>query len=1300
MRRNVVFGAVLCVFLSIIHVVSSAGQSVALDHDARTPTQVPSRIVKAIDGAHLSKLGGNTHPLAQPRFDRGSVDPSMRLERMMLVLDRSPEQQKELDALNASQYDPASPSFHHWLHADEFGSRFGPSDADMSTIETWLQSLGFTVNEVGKGRTWIQFSGTVSLVQNAFHVEMHRYLVNGEEHIANDRDPQIPEALTPVVAGVASLHNFFPKPQLVRGKLVKRDRATGKITELEPEGSDASAPQPERRMKVDPVSGTPGATPQLTYTDADGHVHEDLTPYDFATIYNYLPLWNAAKTGTGVTVAIAAGSDINVADLTNFRKSFGLPATTLNVIHNGTDPGESGNNGDQGENTLDVEMVSASAPGATIDLVVSANTSTTAGFQLSDAYITDNETAHIMSASYGSCELELGTANNAAFNKIWQQGATEGISIFESSGDQGSAGCTRTDGLTPPQADGIGLQVNGMASSPYVTAVGGTDFTWSFINEPISTYWNSSNNGELATAKGYLPEVPWNSTCSNPLLLNVFPGESTAEQLCNDALNSSNFPGLVNVVGGSGGYSHCTTPSGTTGATCSGGYAKPSWQSGTGVPADGKRDVPDVSLFAADGFADGLNGSAILFCESSSSPEGTCDYTNPDYVIYQEIGGTSASSPLLAGIMALVVQKTGSAQGLANPVFYKLAAEQAAAGTNCDSSTDTNASTCVFHDISQGTIAQVCVTGGPNCVTNTGGDEVGLLSGYAATKGYDEAIGLGSLNVNNLVSKWISTAGTPAINLSPTSATFPSTVVGTTSSTTETFTAKNTGTAAVTFTKINFTGTDASSFTGTSTCPTTTALAVGASCTVTVSFKPAAAGTLTANLSVVDSAGTQTAAVSGMGSAATTTLSLSPTSIAFASTVVGSTTAAQVVTIKNTGTAAVTLTSEAITGTNASSFVKSGTTCGTSLAAAATCTVSIEFKPSAAGSLTGSLSVSDSATGSPQAVVLTGSGVAATTTLSVSPTSLTFSSIQVGGTTAAQVVTIKNTGTAVVTLSSETIAGTNATSFVKSATTCGTSLAAAATCTVSIEFKPTVAGSLAGSLSVSDSATGSPQSVALKGTATASTTPTVTISPTSLTFASTNIGTAANEQTVTLKNTGSVAVSITAVVLGGTDPTSFEELTNCGSTLAAGASCGFYVALKPVATGSLTATLSVTDTATGSPQKVTFTGTGVAAPTLKLSATTIAFPATKSGTASAAQAITVTNSGVNSINLYSILLTGAAPASFEDVSNCGQTLTANASCTVYVAFKPVAAGSVTATLSFADNGASSPQSVPLSGVGN
>jgi hypothetical protein len=429
-------------------------------------------------------------------------------------------------------------------------------------------------------------------------------------------------------------------------------------------------------------------------------------------------------------------------------------------------------------------------------------------------------------------------------------------------------------------------------------------------------------------------------------------------------------------------------------------------------------------------------------------------------------------------------------------------------------------------------------------------------------------------------------------------------------------------------------------------------------------------------------------------------ISLSPAALTFASTTVGSTSAAQTVTVKNTGTSAVTLTSETLTGTNATSYLISAKTCTTSLAASATCTVSVEFKPTAAGTLTGSLSVADNATGSPQTVTLTGTATAAAPTITLSPTSLTFASTTVGSTSAAQVVTVKNTGTSAVTLTSETLTGTNATSYLISAKTCTTSLAASATCTVSVEFKPTAAGTLTGSLSVADNATGSPQTVALTGIGAASGTSTVTLTPASIAFPATIVGSTSDAQVVTLKNTGATAVTISSMAMGGTNSTSFLDLTNCGSTLAAGASCSIYIAFKPTSAAAKTGTLSVTDTATGSPQKVTLTGTGTAAPTVKLSPTSIAFPATKHGAASAAQAVTLTNTGTASLTLTSIALAGANPTDFEALNTCGATLAASASCTVYVAFTPAAAGSFTASLTVADNGSTTSQSVAMTGTGN
>ena len=1155
--------------------------------DEAVSIAVPSRVLTAVDDQKLVKLSGDKSPMARSEFDKGPLDTTRMLQKIVLVLQRSPEQEAALAAFNERQYDAASPDFHHWLHADEFGQLYGPSDADLEAVTSWLHSHGFSIDLVSKGRVSIQFTGTVGQVQNAFHVEMHKYLVKGVEHISNDRDPSIPAALAPVVKGVASLNNFFPKHQSHPGNYVRRDLKTGKYTLVgKPSVVNTLNPDDTTVNKFGGKNPKGGMQPEFGYVDPNtGYQREELGPYDVATIYNVLPLWNESTpiNGKGVKVAIVGLSDVETSDFNTYRSSFGLPAGTLTTLHSGADPGLTSS---QGENTEDTEMVSATAPGAQVMLVADVDNQTTNGLITAITYIVDNEIAPILTMSYGECELGLGTSQNSLYNNTFQQAATAGISSFVAAGDSGSAVCTSQDG-TPPYADEYGLAVSGMASTPYVTAVGGTDLQWPLVESthPISTYWNATNDSHGASAKGYMPEMSWNDTCTNPLLLNVF-SETTNEQLCNDAINGD--PGLVEMASGSGGVSACTTPSGDTPASCSGGYAKPSWQTGvSGIPNDGKRDLPDVAMFAAYGFQEstGIPGSALLICQASDNRENSCDYSDPNQIIYQENGGTSAASPLTAGIMALVIQKTGATQGLANPVFYQLAAKENYSA--CNSNTVAAGNSCIFYDTTSGSNAAVCYTGDTDCVTKVSGDEAGILSAYNAGTGYDRTTGLGSFNVANLVNAWPSkTSG--SVTVSPTSFTFPSTTVNTTSSTKGTITVKNGTTAAISFSKISFTGTNASSYSGSTTCPSS--LAANASCTVTVSFKPATTGTLTATLNVVDGAGTQTVALSGTGAAAATpTVTLSPASLAFASTTVGTATAAKLVTLKDTSTVSTTIKSIAFTGTNASSFLKSASTCGSTLAAGASCTISVEFKPVAAGSLTASLSITDTATGSPQVVKLTGTGVAATPTVTLSPASLAFAATKVGTATAAKVVTLKNTSTVSTTIKSIAFTGTNASSFLKSATTCGTALAAGASCTISVEFKPTAVGALTASLTVTDTATGSPQAVKLTGSGTT----TVSLSPTSEAFATTKVGTTTAAKVITLKNTGTGATKITAISVTGTNASSFlKSASTCGSSLAAGASCTISVEFKPAAKGALTASLSVADNATGSPQLVKLTGTG------------------------------------------------------------------------------------------------------------
>jgi subtilase family serine protease len=685
---------------------------------------VQPRITAAVNESQLTTLRGNTHPYARPQFDRGAAPDSLPMARMLLVLQRSAAQEAALDALMEQQQDKSSPNYHSWLTPQQFGLQFGPADADIQTVSSWLESHGFTVNRVSNGRTVIEFSGTAGQVRDAFHTEIHRYNVNNEDHWANSSDPQIPTALTPVVAGIDTLYNFPREAMHHVGSAVTRSKDTGKLQSSQP------------LFTLGGECGVPGLG---CY---------GVTPYDFATIYDVLPLWNATPTatdGTGETIAIVAESDINIQDVRDFRNYFGLPAKDPQFIYDGPDPGTVP--GDETESDLDVEWSGAVAKGATIDFVISESTETSLGVDLSAEYIVDNNLAPILSESYGICELGLGTTGNQFYDGLWQQAAAQGITVLVSSGDSGSAGCD-PHGAPPPSPAQFGLMVSGFESTPYNVSVGGTDFN--DLTNP-SAFWSSTNspppsNPSLPpslSALSYIPETTWNASCTNAVLGTL--GYSTnAETNC----NNGQLEGLLWTLGGSGGKSACTTSDGQTPSSCGVGYAKPSWQAGTGVPADTKRDVPDVSLFSS---INGPSGAFYLICAADLVEPGytSCQTTDPD-TVFIPIGGTSASAPAFAGIMALVDQKTGSRQGNANYVLYPLASKS---GNRCTSAANP-ASTCVFYDVTNGTIEMPCATGSPNCTTSTPGDAYGVLTGYNTTAGYDLATGLGSVNAKNLVGAW------------------------------------------------------------------------------------------------------------------------------------------------------------------------------------------------------------------------------------------------------------------------------------------------------------------------------------------------------------------------------------------------------------------------------------------------------------------------------------------------------------------------------------------------------------------
>ena len=699
--------------------------------------EVTSRITQRIDENQLMRLKGNTYPLALPQYDRGAAPAGLPMERMLLVLKRSPGQETALATLLGSQQDKSSPNYHKWLTPEQFGQQFGPADQDIQTISAWLQSHGFQVNQVAKGRMMIEFSGDAAQVQQAFHTTIHKYVVKGEEHWANSSDPQIPVALAPVVAGVNTLHNFPRQPLYHAEGVMSRSKKTGKLTPLQPQTTF-------------PTPANQGCGVQAS--DCYG-----VGPYDFATIYNVLPLWTAspAINGTGVTIAVIGETDVNPQDISDFRNFFGLPALgspgpVLNVIHNGPDPGIL-LDGEETESDLDLQWTGGVAPGANLDFVVSEATETTLGVDLSAAYVIDNDIAPIMSESYGICELGLGNAGNLFFSQLWQQAAAEGITVILASGDSGSAGCD-SHGAIPPAPAQFGLQVSGFASTPYNVAVGGTDFD-DLTNSQL--YWSQTNAATTQlSALSYIPETTWNDSCTNSVFGDLLGFSSNAEANCNNSQLIDNF---VLTVGGSGGASNCTTNDGQHPSSCANGYPKPSWQSAL-TPNDGVRDIPDVSLYAASGSP---SGSFILICEADLIPPGdgsSCQPNDPNGTNLFGVGGTSGSAPAFAGIMALVNQKTASPQGNANYVLYNLAGQETFSA--CNSSTGPG-STCVFNDVTTGTIAMPCANGSPNCTVTNPADQYGVLSGYNTGVGYDLATGLGSINAANLVTQWASATTTP-----------------------------------------------------------------------------------------------------------------------------------------------------------------------------------------------------------------------------------------------------------------------------------------------------------------------------------------------------------------------------------------------------------------------------------------------------------------------------------------------------------------------------------------------------------
>jgi subtilase family serine protease len=825
----------------------------------------PDRISSAINASGTIALAKSHHPMAQPQYDQGPTDPTRQLTYISLVMSPSPSQQKALNLLLAQQQNPRSASYHKWLTPQQYADRFGLSQNDLTKITTWLKSQDFQILSIGGGRNSVVFSGTVAQAQRAFATEIHNYEINGIKHFANSTPLMIPAALDGIVTGVIGLHSFLPQPTSVR-------RGASRAAHSRP-----------------------------NYYDANFIFPNFLAPDDIATIYDIAPLYNASTPidGSGQTLGIIGQTDVYLADLNDFRSGFGLSTISCTgtnssgiitacddthfqyvfVTGNGTDPGAPSTCGDLGEADLDLEWSGATARNAKIiyfNSPVTFNSDCTevvSGGGVNAALIaalnppTGPVLTHVVSMSYGYCE-----SGAEDLETYLQQGNAEGVTIMNSAGDVGSAACDYSPPSENPPFSGAqdGLAVSYPASSPEVTGVGGTAISLANDSYPnLSSYWSTTLGTNGGTAVSYIPEIPWNddeelaSYCHEPAQGDTFcsSGGGTPDWVAlSTTATAKQVQSDIWINMGGGGASNCWYE--TQGGVClgagpgpsGGGFATPTYQqtlSVAGAPA-GVRYVPDVSLLASPDFPGYIwcTAQSELFnggTSASSCANGIAGaLNNANYT--SVVGGTSASSPVFAGIVTLLNQYVvlnGGAAGLGNinTNLYSLAA----------------ASPSAFHQVKTGDNMVYCQPGTP------ADEPVGIMCptagvfGYEASNadaatGYNLVTGLGSVDAYNLVHAWPSST-TPGFTLgdSPASLTITQGETGETST---------------------ITVTDQGGFTG-----GVTLVATGLPTGVTALFSPNPAtttSTLTLTASAAATAGTATVTITGTSAAltATTTLAL------------------------------------------------------------------------------------------------------------------------------------------------------------------------------------------------------------------------------------------------------------------------------------------------------------------------------------------------------------------------------------------------------------------------------------------
>jgi subtilase family serine protease len=750
-RRGI--GMRLIAPLAALGLVAGAAGAVV----SSTPGSNPSAAAADLT---LVSLPGHVHRLARGGVDAGEAPDATRMHGLDLVLAKTPAQGKALDQLLADQQDPKSAQYHHWLTPAEFGRRFGASDAAIHALSGWLKSYGLETGAVPASRSHLPFSGTKAQVEAAFHTQIHQIDVQGEPHYANVSDPMVPASVQPMIRAVRGLNDFNPKPG------VRPSRPAPGVVSGAPPGAAAA------------IGSERGLLRPNAYYSGSNQYPGYVGPSDFAVIYNLRPLYQDHITGAGVTIAIAAQSDLDPSGLISYwtafgvaGSSFGLPAQSFTSMpvpqaDGGSDPGQT-KDGNEDEAYLDSEILGALAPGAKLVLVRDMSATTAA------QYVIDQNLAAVLNISFSTCESDLGSSGNAAVEAMYQQAVSQGITITVSSDDAGAAGCTaQADIGSPNDVKSNGFAVNGLASTPYNLAVGGTDFNDLDPNTD-SMYWKATDQpGTFQTAFGHIPEMVWNDSCANPVFAQAY-GSGDPIVFCNTATlgtapNTVANP-FIEISGGGGGVSSCTATDNS--GNCSGGYAQPSWQANVaGIGTFGGRALPDVSMIATRWL---VCSYEITTCNPVNAP--SFPSTASDTI--QVFDGTSASAPSVAAIVAMLDQSqiTGAnadgRQGLINPKLYQFA------GIEYSSTQSLNACNadqgmipsliCVFYDVVTGSDAQPCEVSSyatsakgslpaGTCANEgdasykTGIAEINGTQDYAASAGFDIATGLGSINAAGL----------------------------------------------------------------------------------------------------------------------------------------------------------------------------------------------------------------------------------------------------------------------------------------------------------------------------------------------------------------------------------------------------------------------------------------------------------------------------------------------------------------------------------------------------------------------